>query len=503
MVIKSGSAGVDDPYARYKTLSEGERPVRSFGDDLVVVNHTAAETKSLIDIATGRNVWDATTASATDRIELIRKMAANEELHTLIVPHIITTSALDRCNDSMSIGGAVLNNYNANPIVCYGHVPDYSVGVSKKLVRSENAITSQTNFHCLTDISKEIAKLSLSGVMPMVSIGFIPLQWEDESLSKAEAASGNFYPTWDNSRRTYTKWELFEYSIVPIPMNPEAGEVRSTEDMIRKGVQAGLIASDGAVASMMARVGKRYEVQAPASAATDTVTKQQTIGSDMDNTAPMGNPTGKKKDMGTGADPDADIAGLMQAGMTVLGGLSTGDDSYDVEVAEAFQAVAVLGIKFANDAISTSTNEEVLSIASSLLKASKAIRDSATAFLVANDDTPNSIEATDTVQTDPAALEATVTMAIGGLPTRTKAGAVLSAANLALLTGAQENIQKVIDGAQPAPAADAEKAFADDERVKHLERDVKALTEKLAAMEPQAPPAKTKKKLSEYGVTTA
>lgn len=494
VVITGGTRETGNPYDRYKTLTEQERPVRSFGDDLIITSHVAAETKQILDVKTGAPVWDATTMTALDRIEMTRKMAANDELSNVVVPHIITTSGLDRCNDTMSIAGAVLNNYNVNPIVCYGHVPDWSVGTSRKLWRSENAITSHTHFHCLTDMSKEIAKLSISGVMPMVSIGFIPLQWEDESLSKADVASGNYYPTWDNSRRTYTKWELFEYSIVPIPMNPEAGEIRSTEDMIRKGVQAGLIASDSAVANMMARVGKRYEVQAPTATTTDT-TEQQTIGSEMNNTAP----TGKKKDMGTGADPDADIAGLMQAGMTVLGGLSTGDDSYDVEVAEAFQAVAVLGIKFANDAISTSQDTEILGIANALLKACKAIRDSATAYLVANDDTPNSVEPTDTVQTDPAAIDATVTMAINGLPTRTKAGAVLSAANLALLTGAQENIQKVIDGAQPA-TADSGKAFADDERVKHLERDVKALTEELATIKAQAPqsaPVKTKKKLSE------
>ena len=482
MVIKSGIAGVDDPYSRYKTLSEGERPVRTFGDDLVVVSHTSGETKSLVDISTNRNVWDAATASATDRVELIRKMAASDELHTLVVPHVITTSALDRCNDSMSIGGAVLNNYNANPIVCYGHIPDYAVGVSKKIVRSEHAIVSHTNFHCLTDISKEIAKLSLSGVMPMTSIGFIPLQWEDESLSKADVESGNFYPTWDNSRRTYTKWELFEYSIVPIPMNPEAGEVRSTEDMIRKGVQAGLIASDGAVANMIARVGKRYEVQPPA-VTSDTITEQQTKGSAMND---------KKKELG----PDADegIKNLLSAGIAVLSGLGDGEGAYDAEVADAFQAWATLGIKFANDAISTSQDENILSIAGAVLKTGKAVREASAAYLAANDTEESTEEQVDTVQTDHAVVDATVTMALKNLPTIGKAGATFNAENKALIVAIRDNAQTLLDNGGTATDETA-KTFADTERVTHLERDVKALTERLSVLQPATAPAQAVKRL--------
>jgi len=59
------------------------------------------------------------------------------------------------------------------------------------------------------------------GFLDQGSVGFKPLKWTEPDGSQHDWAKGEF--AWGiNPGRVYTKQELFEFSIVPVPANPES-----------------------------------------------------------------------------------------------------------------------------------------------------------------------------------------------------------------------------------------------------------------------------------------
>jgi hypothetical protein len=128
----------------------------------------------------------------------------------------ISTGVKDRDGERLMPDGAVLENYRTNPVVLYAH--DYkSIPVAKNIWIKQDGkgLVAKTAFgksafsdelyHAYTD--------DVEGTGPLLkawSVGFIPLEYED-----VETKGGK--PT-----RTYKKWELLEYSAVPIPSCPEA-----------------------------------------------------------------------------------------------------------------------------------------------------------------------------------------------------------------------------------------------------------------------------------------
>jgi len=122
---------------------------------------------------------------------------------------VITTRTVDRDGEVIDPKGAELSNYEKNPVVLWAH--DYKsppIGRCLWLRQTKDNIKAKVQF-AETQFADEIYRLYKDGYLRAWSIGFIPKEWEDGDGEKTP-------------KRTYKKWELLEFSAVPVPANPEA-----------------------------------------------------------------------------------------------------------------------------------------------------------------------------------------------------------------------------------------------------------------------------------------
>jgi len=135
---------------------------------------------------------------------------------------VISTDATDRMGESVLPEGIDQKNFRKNPVVVWAH--DYSmlpIGKAEFVKRSGNQLISRMKF-ADHEFANEVFNLYKDGFLKAFSIGFIPKEWEDGDGKKTPY-------------RTYKKWELLEYSAVPIPANPEA---------LQLAVQRGIVHED-------------------------------------------------------------------------------------------------------------------------------------------------------------------------------------------------------------------------------------------------------------------
>lgn len=136
----------------------------------------------------------------------------------------ITTEDYDRENERMLISGAKLDHYKANPVVLWNHdttIP--AIGKALNVWTESNAIYIEAEFDNTDEFANKLLRKLRQGIIKYCSIGFIPLK------TAAEKRDIILHPehkeTYENiqSLVTHTAWELFEVSLVNIPMNPYAG----------------------------------------------------------------------------------------------------------------------------------------------------------------------------------------------------------------------------------------------------------------------------------------
>ena len=121
----------------------------------------------------------------------------------------ISTKGRDRMDEVLEPAGVRTDKYLKNPIVLFAH--DYQsppIGKALWLKTNTKGIISKVQF-ANTEFANEIFNLYKDGFMKAFSVGFIPEEWEDGDGKKSPS-------------RTYKKWELLEYSAVPVPANGDA-----------------------------------------------------------------------------------------------------------------------------------------------------------------------------------------------------------------------------------------------------------------------------------------
>jgi hypothetical protein len=128
---------------------------------------------------------------------------------TLVVT--ISTATPDRSKDIVVPTGMVYDNYMKNPVVMLGH--DYyghptPIAKCLEIKVSDTGVTAMVQFpdEGISADSDLVYSLAKDGYMNAWSIGFLGLEYENNELGG----------------RTFTKWELYEFSAVAIPDNPEA-----------------------------------------------------------------------------------------------------------------------------------------------------------------------------------------------------------------------------------------------------------------------------------------
>jgi HK97 family phage prohead protease len=145
--------------------------------------------------------------------ELTPAMIENREAE-----FVISSESVDSYDTIFLADGADFTRYNQNPIVAYGHRtrsddPDMILGTS--VVRQEKGLTigkvrfedEETN-----PTAEKVFKKIQAGTLRMASIGANILEWRFGNAEKGENP-GVIY---------FTRWELLEWSIVPIGSNKDA-----------------------------------------------------------------------------------------------------------------------------------------------------------------------------------------------------------------------------------------------------------------------------------------
>ena len=122
----------------------------------------------------------------------------------------VSTATIDRSNEILDPNGVDLTNYKKNPVVLWAHNYEMPpIGKALWVKRDGEGVLSKVKF-ASTEFAQEIFQLYKEGFLKAFSVGFIPKTHED----KMNKSGDNI--------RTFTKWEMLEYSAVPVPANPDA-----------------------------------------------------------------------------------------------------------------------------------------------------------------------------------------------------------------------------------------------------------------------------------------
>lgn len=143
-------------------------------------------------------------AFTADKIESVG--AASERT----LSFVITTGSVDREKDTIAPDGWAVDNFLKNPVVLWAH--DYRqlpVGRATTLGRTETGLRSTAQFveRDLSPFADTVYQLLLQGYLRSTSVGFAPTKWVFNE---------------DRHGVDFMAQELLEYSIVPVPANPEA-----------------------------------------------------------------------------------------------------------------------------------------------------------------------------------------------------------------------------------------------------------------------------------------
>lgn len=135
----------------------------------------------------------------------------NEKEGTLSVA-VATDSSVDRDGEIVDPSGLDTTNFEKNPVLLYAH--DYRSDPIGKVINikkegSRMLFTPQFAID-ISPRAKQYFELCKQGFLNAFSIGFIPQEWSDR-----KNADGS-------SNRVFTKSELLEISLVPVPANPNA-----------------------------------------------------------------------------------------------------------------------------------------------------------------------------------------------------------------------------------------------------------------------------------------
>jgi len=187
----------------------------------------------------------------------------------------ISSAAVDRDNDTVSVDGWKLDNYRKNPVVLWAHMHDAapiarSVAVwpeSGKLMAKPKFMNR--DMPVVGEFSFMTYRMLQEGFLNAASVGFIPLKW----VENGERAG------W--SPMDFVEQELLEWSVVPVPSNPEAlvgarskgidiaPLVEWSERILDGQTDAGLLVPREFVEQIrkQAQAGSPVSVQAPAATA--------------------------------------------------------------------------------------------------------------------------------------------------------------------------------------------------------------------------------------------
>jgi HK97 family phage prohead protease len=152
-------------------------------------------------------------------MEVLHKLIDCEvkKLNDLTYEFIASTEDIDRDGEVIEVAGWDLKNFKKNPVITFAH--DYRslpVGKSTKVWVADKQLRNYVEFPAegVYPFADTVRRLVDGGFLRTESVGFRPAP---DSVVFNENGDGIKTPY-----RRYTKQELLEISIVPVPSNPNA-----------------------------------------------------------------------------------------------------------------------------------------------------------------------------------------------------------------------------------------------------------------------------------------
>jgi len=183
--------------------------------------------------------------------------AGNIDEEKLIIEHTINTKALDRYGTVVLPKGAKVKNFLKNPVVLWCHNVDgkaIKIPIAKclELTIEDDSIKTKTQFNANDELAVKVFNSCKDGFLNAWSIGFMPLEYirvTEENQDELNAKYGlNLKLKKKDFETNYwgyyiiPSWELYEYSVVPVPGNPEALTDKAKEtEYARELVTRGLL----------------------------------------------------------------------------------------------------------------------------------------------------------------------------------------------------------------------------------------------------------------------
>lgn len=170
---------------------------------------------------------------------------------TMSAGFVVSSTRRDRHGDVVVPAGCKdwLDDYTKNPVVFFAHKSDCLPIASARspkgelaLWLSEDTITSRAYFHGKTKESEEVFDLVAAGHLRAASIGFIPVEGQVIPPENEEPVDDQGNIDFDLGGVVFTKWQMLEWSVVPVPANADALRARlqsskSLSPFLRKSLE--------------------------------------------------------------------------------------------------------------------------------------------------------------------------------------------------------------------------------------------------------------------------
>lgn len=150
--------------------------------------------------------------------EIIRRAFSSDIVKAIdkenrVVDFVISTETVDRYGDIIRVGGWDLKQYKKNPVVLFGHnshIPPIGKALSVNKDAKSLKATAQFMDKEVSAFAHSIFRMLEEKFLRAVSVGFIPKDWEKINDDDGHLTGFEF-----------KKQELLEFSVVPIPANPD------------------------------------------------------------------------------------------------------------------------------------------------------------------------------------------------------------------------------------------------------------------------------------------
>jgi len=130
---------------------------------------------------------------------------------------VISTDTVDRDGEVVLPSGLQRKQYGGNPIVLYGHDSNsLPIGNALWIKSDKNKLIAKYRISDKTQLARDVFGLMQDGVLRAHSIGFLDSESSPPTTKELEER-----PDWKSARRVVRQWELLEFSVVPIPCNPD------------------------------------------------------------------------------------------------------------------------------------------------------------------------------------------------------------------------------------------------------------------------------------------